>query len=239
FAWKDATVVLFLSTIHNSQNYIAKLRKQPSTISTGYRQTAKVFGDKARKELDIPDFIEEYNLFMCGVDVADQLRSYYNTERTYRKTWKPLFSFLLDIVVGNCYQLSTYRIVGERTLRQHSHAQFRRNLRDALLYNSICVRKQYTQPVKEHKLAKVFKKQHFCAACKEARRTTTTPHYGARKPLANLSINTTRKERGDSHGWKRRIRTPRTNYGCTVYMIAFCTGLQCWSEHLAKLNSIE
>ncbi|KAF2805046.1 uncharacterized protein BDZ99DRAFT_524772 [Mytilinidion resinicola] len=91
FAWKDATVVLFLSTIHNGQNYIAKLRKRPSTVSTGYRQTAKVFGDKARKELDIPDFIEKYNLFMCGVDVADQLRSYYNTERTHRKTWKPLF----------------------------------------------------------------------------------------------------------------------------------------------------
>ncbi|KAF2801251.1 uncharacterized protein BDZ99DRAFT_349403, partial [Mytilinidion resinicola] len=102
FAWKDATVVLFLSTIYDG-TYI--LRKRPSTMSTGYRQTAKVFGDEARKELDIPDFIEEYNLFMCGVDVADQLRSYYNTERTYRKTWKPLFSFLLDTVVGNCYQL--------------------------------------------------------------------------------------------------------------------------------------
>ena len=37
----------------------------------GYRQIVKVFGNKARKELDILDFIEEYNLFICGVDVAD------------------------------------------------------------------------------------------------------------------------------------------------------------------------
>ena len=72
-----------------------------------------MFGNKARKELDILDFIEEYNLFICGINMADQLRSYYNTERTYRKTRKPLFSFLLDTVVGNYYQLSTYRIVKE------------------------------------------------------------------------------------------------------------------------------
>ena len=75
----------------------------------GYKQTVKMFGSDARKELDIPDFIDEYNLWMCGVDVADQLRSYYNTERIHRKTWKPLFSFLLDTIVGNSYQLSSYK----------------------------------------------------------------------------------------------------------------------------------
>ena len=37
----------------------------------GYRQIVKVFSNKARKELDILDFIEEYNLFIYGVDVAD------------------------------------------------------------------------------------------------------------------------------------------------------------------------
>jgi protein associated with RNAse G/E len=68
------------------QNYIVKLQKQPFTTAIGYRQTVKVFSDEARKKLDIPDFIEEYNLFICSVDVADQLRSYYNTERTYMKT---------------------------------------------------------------------------------------------------------------------------------------------------------
>ena len=68
------------------QNYIIKLWKWPSITATGYRQTVKVFGNKARKELDILDFIEEYNLFICGINMADQLRSYYNTERTYRKT---------------------------------------------------------------------------------------------------------------------------------------------------------
>ena len=45
----------------------------------------KVFGNNPRKELDIPDFINKYNLFIYGVNIADQLKSYYNTKRTYRK----------------------------------------------------------------------------------------------------------------------------------------------------------
>ena len=71
--------------------------------ATGYRQTVKMFGNEPRSLLDIPEFIDEYNLWMCGVDIADQLRSYYNTERVHRKIWKPLFSFLLDTIVGNSY----------------------------------------------------------------------------------------------------------------------------------------
>jgi hypothetical protein len=209
----------------------------------------KVFGDKARKELDIPDFIEEYNLFMCGVDIADQLRSYYNTERTHRKTWKPLFSFLLDTVVGNYYQLSTYRMVGERALRRNSHASFRRNLRDALFHASIQIRKPYNmkrangamditwRPVHKHQLGRIFDKQVTCAACAAEHRTTATPHYNGRKALANLSINTTMKAREDCRGWKRRKRPSRTIYGCTVCRIPFCTASRCWKEHLARLNT--
>lgn len=79
FAWKDSRPVLFLSTVHDGQSCIAKYRNKPSSTATGYAQTKLVFGKEARKLLDIPVHIDEYNLYMCGVDVADQLRSYYNT----------------------------------------------------------------------------------------------------------------------------------------------------------------
>ncbi|KAF2802625.1 uncharacterized protein BDZ99DRAFT_401403, partial [Mytilinidion resinicola] len=105
FAWKDATIVLFLSTVHDGKDYIAKLRKRPTKTATGYHQTVKKFGKEAQAWLNIPVMIDEYNLWMCGVDVADQMRSYYNTNRVHRKTWKPLWSFLLDTVVGNSYML--------------------------------------------------------------------------------------------------------------------------------------
>ena len=71
--------------------------------------TCKVFGNKYVKILKIPTFIFYYNLYIGGVDIADQLYLYYNTQRMYMKTWKPLFYFLLDTVLGNFYLLSSYR----------------------------------------------------------------------------------------------------------------------------------
>ena len=44
-----------------------------------------------RKELPIPLFINDYNHFIGGVDIADQLRSYYSTQRTSFRNWYPLF----------------------------------------------------------------------------------------------------------------------------------------------------
>jgi hypothetical protein len=187
---------------------------------------------------------------MCGVDIADQLRSYYNTNRVHRKTWKPLFSFLLDTMVGNSYMLSSYKQPpGKRALQRDSHLQFCRDLRDALLHSSVRPRAQPTSairkgmmeitwlPVKEHQHVKIWRKQAFCSACARARHTTSTPHRAARKPLADLSENTTRKARSDSDGWKRSYRTPRTLYGCSVCRIPLCTRAVCWAEHLAILNS--
>ncbi|KAF2815338.1 uncharacterized protein BDZ99DRAFT_550066 [Mytilinidion resinicola] len=185
--------------------------------------------------------------------MADQMRSYYNTNRVHRKTWKPLWSFLLDTVVGNSYMLLLYRPEpgsGERALRQDTHLQFCRDLRDKLLHASIRYRQQDSmqrakgpmdlvwRPVNEHQHVKMFTKQPTCAGCSAKHRATSKPHLGARKALAELSVNTTQKKREDSRGWKRRERPPRTNWGCSVCNIPFCREGTCWSEHVARLNTI-
>lgn len=56
--------------------------------------------------LEILVFINMYNHFMNGVDVANQLRSYYNTQRTHFETWKPLWHFLLDVTITNGYKIA-------------------------------------------------------------------------------------------------------------------------------------
>lgn len=83
---------------------------------------------------------------MCGVDIADQLRSYYNILRTKRKTWKPLFSFLLDTVIGNCYLLSSYKPFDHRASRKESHKQFRKDLRKALFQHSTRATETHSRP---------------------------------------------------------------------------------------------
>ena len=62
------------------------MRKCPPLTASGAKQTRKVFGDVYEKELPILTFIFYYNHYMGGVDIADQLRSYFNTQRSHVRT---------------------------------------------------------------------------------------------------------------------------------------------------------
>ena len=62
-----------------SQSYILRRRQQPAKTSTNVAQKCKPFNNNLVKEMDIPKFIDQYNLYICSVDVVDQLRSYYMT----------------------------------------------------------------------------------------------------------------------------------------------------------------
>ena len=57
--------------------------------------------------MEIPVLIDQYNQHMGAVDQFDQLKSYYDTLRSHRKTWRPLFSLLLEIVLINSFKLLT------------------------------------------------------------------------------------------------------------------------------------
>ena len=208
-----------------------------------------MFRNKPKALLDILEFIEEYNLQIYSVDIANQLRSYYNTKRVYRKTQKLLFSFLLDTIIGNSYQLSTYRVIGKQTSRHYTHLAFRQRLRDALFHSSIYIRQQLAlekrkgtidivwRPVKEHQHKELWRKQVFCSAYTELHHPRVIKRPGAHKPLADLSTNTTIKLREDSRGQKRHTRPPKTRQGCSVYRIPFYIIGPYQEEHLAKLNS--
>src|SRR6266498_112357 len=70
-----------------------------------YLNVCVVFVSESKKKLLIPKVIDDYNYNMNGVDVADQLRSYYNTQQTVRRNWMPLFFWLLDTVIVNAYRI--------------------------------------------------------------------------------------------------------------------------------------
>jgi hypothetical protein len=46
--------------------------------------------------------IYDYNHFMNGVDIADQLRAKFTTEQRTHRTWLPLF-YCLDTSIVNAY----------------------------------------------------------------------------------------------------------------------------------------
>ena len=62
-----------------------------------------VFGAASKKALPIPRVIDNYNNNMGGVDIADQLCGYYGIQLPIRRTWVPLFYWLLDTLIVKSY----------------------------------------------------------------------------------------------------------------------------------------
>lgn len=204
FAWKDQNVVLFMSTVsEGTPEFIKKIRKRPPPTATNARTTHAIFGDQVLKELEIPEFIDLYNHFMNGVDQADQLRVYYNTQRVHLKSWKPLWHWLLDVAVVNSYKLSYHAqhhanpdLPCERYTKQRI---FRRDLAIELFDRSErLTTNQYDQsvaladlvyPAAEDEDHTRYKKGRYshCKACEAAGRKVLPRYPGARKPLTELS----------------------------------------------------
>jgi hypothetical protein len=123
--WQDSAVVRFLTTIHTGKEWVVRERKKPKASSSNpviTRAPFKAFPstDKHliaarrscrskeyvhRRLLPIPGIVDDYNYFMNGVDIADQLRAKFTVHQRTHQTWLPLFYFCLDTTVVNAYLL--------------------------------------------------------------------------------------------------------------------------------------
>jgi hypothetical protein len=73
-AWQDNNVVLGLSTIYivdKVEDFREKARRRPAKTLTNRRIVRKVFGSDYIKDLYIPCFINDYNYYIGGVDLAN------------------------------------------------------------------------------------------------------------------------------------------------------------------------
>ena len=246
YAWKDQNVVLFMSTVSDPRDNITRLRRRPAKTATNARTSRAVFGEESLKVLDIPAFIDMYNHHMNGVDNADQLRCYYSTQRVHYKSWKPLWHFLLDTTIVNCYKIHK-RIPRRRTesWNQYSQREFRVKLAGQLfdlsertsgsptsIKTSLSSR-VHPAPARDHdRLERMGEKAKYCVVCSDAGRGVSKPAQ-IRKPLQELSENSVRPS--DLANRKRRQRAPRGIYGCKLCGIHICNHIGCWNDHIAAI----
>jgi hypothetical protein len=83
-AWQDNNIVLAMSSIHIVdivKDFIEKSRKRPTKTSTNARIIQKAFSSKHTKKLEIPLFIDDYNHYMGGVNLANQFKAAYETHK--------------------------------------------------------------------------------------------------------------------------------------------------------------
>ena len=87
-AWKDTKVVNFLSNFHNPGDTGHVSRKDDN------RQT---------KIIKVPQVVDDYQLYMRGVDKMDQMVSYYLLTLRGNKWWRRLFFYLFQVSLHNTY----------------------------------------------------------------------------------------------------------------------------------------
>lgn len=95
-----------MTTIHHlkgEEAEVLKDRNRPGRKSKNYKRALEEFGDQQRKEIPIPVAIYDYNFHMGGVDIADQCRTYYDTQLRVFRTWFPIFFWALDTALINAF----------------------------------------------------------------------------------------------------------------------------------------
>ena len=105
--WIDNGPVQMRTTKHEvgTNHTIERVRKRPRLTSTNGAIVRQVFNGNPTARLAIPTVVDDYNLFMGGVDIADQLLAVYTSHLPSRRTWLPLFFWLLDCCASNAYLL--------------------------------------------------------------------------------------------------------------------------------------
>ena len=243
FAWKDQNVVLFMSTIYSGDEEIVRTRRKPGKAATNAVTSRRVFEpNEHTKQLAIPLFIDAYNHYMGGVDQADQLRSYYTTQRRHIKPWKALFHWLLDVAITNSFKLSIYAKSTPLDRKHQRQRGFRRALALSLLECSEYHRKASsknhrrttieaqglegyvvgTKLATKHHRIKVAKGS--CKPCLVAGRKRKRRELDCtREPLA---------ERSPNIKWASKGVLPQSRYGCELCGITICNNSSCWEEHV-------
>ena len=107
FRWIDNNIVKMVSNIHtgDSTEQVLRNRRKPRLNEFNKKHVRLIWGDEHRKQLEIPQIINDYNHWMLGVDVVDQLIAYYRPKIRCRRTWVPIFLHCLDILRVNSYVL--------------------------------------------------------------------------------------------------------------------------------------
>jgi hypothetical protein len=120
-------------SIHLSTDVIERLRRRPRVTSTNAKNVRDVFLYNARLNLFIPVAINAYNHHMNGADVANQRRKHLTTQRKHNlRTWRPLFHWLLDITLTNCFILWRLQARRKDPRVDWDPVEFNRALRDSL-----------------------------------------------------------------------------------------------------------
>eukprot|EP00957_Ditylum_brightwellii_P210880 15365512-Ditylum_brightwellii.AAC.1 len=76
----DNGLVLCVNTLYKVGEIVERLKKCPRTTVKNKQHVAKVWDDKEKEHIFIPTLIDDYNHWMCRVDIVDQWIAHYHPD---------------------------------------------------------------------------------------------------------------------------------------------------------------
>jgi hypothetical protein len=234
FAWKDAQVVLFSSTVHDGHSTVVRPRKRPHNATQ--KEIATTWGSCHVKDKPIPTAIDDYNHHMGAVDQADQSRKVYNRRTRQRRTWKPLFKFLLQSSVCNAAKLW----IKTRSSSQRSEPlNFRLDVALGLLSGTKAalkgLRGERTQlQSKQQTRLQVPCNGPSLMGWRDGKACTSCQSNGRRigkRQFREISGSELNSRQGQGQSQSQQSRLKRTKHGCTSCQVAVCNTSICWQDH--------
>jgi hypothetical protein len=170
--WKDTKPVQVLSTVH-----------QPEDMGTVRRRV-----DGARADVRVPKCIADYQKYMKGVDLCDQMVGYYMPNHRSKKWWRRIFFYFLSVTVHNSYLLAKRYLPAEAMAKWPSYLRFFQAVSEGLIGNAQAVREVPIAPAAvaavhaNHTMVKdaFGQKRKVCVECSLAR-AEGDPRAGATK----------------------------------------------------------
>lgn len=80
--------------------------------------------DRSQTDVCCPPLLVDYQQYMRGVDVGDQMTGYYNIGRRSKKWWKRVFSYLVECSILNSYVLDSHVHASDHLARGHRKRDF-------------------------------------------------------------------------------------------------------------------
>jgi hypothetical protein len=95
-----------MTTGHNFKDEVIRNRRRPKKSSTNKTVTWPIFDGNSRKDLPIPTYIDMYNYYMGGIDIANVFRATVTTHfNRCQKEYFPGIFFSFDISAVNLFKL--------------------------------------------------------------------------------------------------------------------------------------
>ena len=122
--WMDNGMVFLISTVHTVMDVAYCLRRRPRVTQLNKGHVNNVWGKLGKVWLWIPRIVDDYNHWMGGVDLADQMIAYYHPDMRCYQNWLPMFIQLLSCIRLNSYIIYSSHYPNKSHKHFLSHKEF-------------------------------------------------------------------------------------------------------------------